>query len=197
MAYDILRTSNIEIVLSWSWIILLTHTACQTFAPCLRNICHSSVGLTPIRRHFFSSQPVPFFNSYMFKGCSLVNYLPSDTQYLLWYTFFWGEILRFWLLRSFYCNFQNNETQDVTGGAKPWCLVNKFHARVLQRLAMYWSNCSCVILFLSLSFFLFKEGDLYFSVTFPDCKAITGNGRRPHKYANRREITGFNGSAFK
>lgn len=42
----------------------------------------------------------------------------------------------------------------------------------------------------------FLEGVIYFSVTFPACKAITENGRRHHKYANCCQLTGFAGSAL-
>lgn len=45
-------------------------------------------------------------------------------------------------------------------------------------------------------FAIFLERVIYFSVTFPACKAITENGRRHHKYANCCQITGFAGSAL-
>lgn len=45
-------------------------------------------------------------------------------------------------------------------------------------------------------FAVFLEGVIYFSVTFPACKAITENGRRHHKYANCCQLTGFAGSAL-
>lgn len=69
-----------------------------------------------------------------------------------------------------------------------------------EKLVMYRRNYMvhvCNVVFFSFLRGGKKEEDLYFSVTFPDCKAITENRRRPHKYANHQEITGFNGSAFK
>lgn len=53
-----------------------------------------------------------------------------------------------------------------------------FMLPALQGLVSYQSHCSYMILF-----HVLKE-DIYFSVTFPDCKAITGTCRRHHKYAN-------------
>lgn len=126
------------------------------------------------------------FNIYTHMECDWTNYRLGNSWHLLHDTF--GKNHALWVSRLL---------STATSNAK-WsrgrCLVNKFHGAGFTKISNVFEQLLGYDLFI---FFPFKAEDLYFAVTFPGCKAITENCRRPHKYANRREITGFNGSAFK